>query len=338
MRKLPTFALAACLALTAVACGGSDDDGDAAASPDDGGAAPPGEWSFTDDNGNTVTLDAAPDTIVAQSTIAGGLWEYGVEVEGVFGPLRRANGEPDPAIGLADPDDFTSLGEVDSEIDIEALAALQPDIIVAPAWNEETYWGISPDAVDELEQIAPIVAIRVDDRPMDEPLARVADLAATFGDEAAAEVDAARADFDEASQRLADAVAAKPGLTVLAASGTLQELYVAWPPGFPDLNYYASLGMQLVEPTDHPEANGYWQKLSWEQVDTYPADLILSDVRVATIEDQVAQMPPTAQQLPAIQADQMIAWPAASALGYGNAAAVLAELTEAVAAADENVV
>jgi iron complex transport system substrate-binding protein len=338
MRRLLTIALAGSLALTA-ACGGSDDDAaDADSAGGSGSGAASGEWTFTDDNGNTVTLVAPPETVVAQSTIAGGLWEYGVDVAGVFGPLRRADGEPDPAIGLADPDDFESLGEVDSEINIEALAALQPDIIVAPAWSEETYWGIAPDAVDELAQIAPIVAIRVDDRPMDEPLARVGELAASFGDDVAAEVESARGEFDDASQGLSDAVAAKPGLTVLAASGTLQEFYVAWPPGFPDLNYYGSLGMQLVEPTEHPEANGYWQKLSWEQVDTYPADLILSDVRGATLEDQIAQMPPTAQDLPAVQADQMIAWPAASALGYGNAAAVLASLTESVDAADENVV
>ena len=78
--------------------------------------------------------------------------------------------------------------------------------------------------------------------------------------------------------------------------------------------------------------------MSWEQVDTYEADLILSDVRGATIEQQIAQMPPTAQDLPAVQADQMVAWPAATALGYGSSAAVLAELTATVEAADEDVV
>ena len=337
MYKLPTIALAVLVAVTA-ACGGSDDDSAAARADDTD--APPADagWTFTDDRDVTHTLDEAPDSIAAQSTIAGGLWEYGVEIDGVFGPLRRADGEPDPAIGLADPDDFTSLGEVEGEINVEALAALQPDIIVAPMWGPDTYWGIAADAVDELEQIAPIVGIRVDERPMDEPLARVAELAGTFGDEAADAADAALAEFDDASGTLSDALAAKPGLTVLAASGTLEELYVAWPPGFPDLTYYASLGMQLVEPAEHPEAGGFWQTLSWEQVDTYEADMILSDVRGATIEQQVAQMPPTALALPAVQADQMVAWPAATALGYGSSAAVLAELTAAVDAADDDVV
>ncbi len=335
MYKLSTIAMAVLVAATA-ACGGSDDE--SAGADDTGASSTDTGWTFTDDRDVTHTLDEAPDSIAAQSTIAGGLWEYGVDVEGVFGPLRRADGEPDPAIGLADPDDFASLGEVEGEIDMEALAALRPDIIVAPMWGPDTYWGIAADAVDELEQIAPIVGIRVDERPMDEPLARVGELAATFGNEAAGEVDAARTVFDDASEGLSDALAAKPGLSVLAASGTLEELYVAWPPGFPDLNYYASLGMQLVEPAEHPESGGFWQTLSWEQVDTYEADLILSDVRAATIEQQIAQMPPTGQDLPAVQADQMVAWPAATALGYGSSAAVLAELTAAVEAADEDVV
>ena len=259
MHKLPTIALAVLVAATA-ACGGSDDDSaGAGAGADDDASSTDTGWTFTDDRDVTHTLDEVPDSIAAQSTIAGGLWEYGVDVDGVFGPLRRADGEPDPAIGLADPDDFTSLGEVEGEIDMEALAALQPDIIVAPMWGPDTYWGIAADAVDELEQIAPIVGIRVDERPMDEPLARVGELAATFGDEPAGEVDAARTEFDDASGAMSDALAAKPGLTVLAASGTLEELYVAWPPGFPDLNYYAVAGhaaRRALPSTPRPGASG----------------------------------------------------------------------------------
>ena len=145
MRKLPTFALAACLTLTAVACGGSDDDADGAAASSaegTGGAAASGEWSFTDDNGNTVTLDVAPDTIVAQSTIAGGLWEYGVEVEGVFGPLRRANGEPDPAIGLV-TGHFETFDELEGAFRFESCEfpgllvhnrAIEPSIFRREGW------------------------------------------------------------------------------------------------------------------------------------------------------------------------------------------------------------
>ena len=151
-------------------------------------------------------------------------------------------------------------------------------------------------------------------------------------------VDAARDEFDAASTRFSDAVAAKPGLTVLAASGTLTEFYVAFPPGFPDLSYYASLGLDLVEPTEHPEAGGYWQTLSWEEVGMYPADMILADVRGGSIDFLLDQMPASGLELPAVQADQTVAWPAASAVGYGNAAAELDALAGAVEGADAGIV
>jgi iron complex transport system substrate-binding protein len=345
MRTLPTLALVTCLAVGAVACGGTSDDSadeeptdDASGGDAAGGETATGEWTFTDDRGETVTLDAPPERIAAQSTIAGGLWEYGITVDGVFGPLRYADGTPDPSVGLADPDDFTSVGEVDSQINLEALAAVRPDVIVAPMWSEDTFWGIADDDVDAVEAIAPVIGILVGDRSMEEPLDRLGDLAATFGDDTAVAVDDARSEFDAAGAALSDALDAKPDLTVLATSGTLSELFVAWPGGFPDLAYYASLGMQIVEPTEHPEAGGYWQSLSWEQVDTYEADLILVDVRSGSLDTLLEQMPGSGQSLPAVQADQMVAWPLATALGYGNAAAVLSDLTETVESADESLV
>lgn len=109
----------------------------------------------------------------------------------------------------------------------------------------------------------------------------------------------------------------------------------ASPAGFPDLNHYAELGLDLVEPTEHPEARGYWRALSWEHVDTYHADMIMADVRGGSVLDQI---PPPGRQLPAVQADQVVAWTASSALGYGNAAAGLDALADAVSSADAGLV
>ena len=275
--------------------------------------------------------------------VAGGLWEYGIDVAGVFGPLRRPDGTPHPSIGLVDPDTFTSLGEIDGEVNLEALAALRPDVIVTQLWGDDTFWGID-DELDEMEALAPVIAIRVGERSVDEPLTRLAELAMSLDGETGdvegrveGRVAEARGRFDEASERLAAALAAKPGLRVLAASGTLAEMYVAHPPGFPDLRYYQSLGMDLVEPEDHPIGGGYWKTLSWEEADKYPADLVLADVRGATLEQRLEAMPPTAAALPAIEADQMIAWPTAFALGYGNVAAVIDEITAAVDAASADI-
>jgi iron complex transport system substrate-binding protein len=296
-------------------------------------------WSFTDDRGITHTLDAPPQTIAAQSVIAGGLWEYGVVADGVFGPLRFSDGAPDPSMGLADPADFQdgSLGEVDSQINLEKLAALAPDIIVAPMWGDDMYWGIDDAQMDQIEQIAPIVGLRMDARPVTEPLARVAELAATLPDyDDAAERDAKEA-FDASSEHLRAALVAKPGLAVVAASGTATEMYIAYPPVFPDLSYYQSLGMQLAEPANHPTSGGFWETLSWEEAGKYPADLILADARGGSVEQMLALLPATALALPAVQADQWVAWPATGALGYGNNAKVLDTLTAAVQAASSDV-
>lgn len=332
-------AAAIVVGMLAAGCGGGssgEDEGSGAGG--DGG----GGWSFTDDRGVTHTLDEVPDVVVAQSVSAGGLWEYGVEVAGAFGPLRRPDGTPDPSIGLADPDAFASLGEVEGEVNLEALAALQPDIIVTQLWSDDSFWGID-DELDEMEALAPVVGIRVGERPVDEPLARLAELATSLGGDPGDGVDTgdrvaeARAGFDQATDRLAAALADRPGLRVLAASGTPAEMYVAHPPGFPDLRYYQSLGMDLVEPEEHPTGQGYWETLSWEEADKYPADLVLADVRGATLEQLLDQMPPTAAALPAVAADQVIAWPASFALGYGNVAAVLDEVRAAVEAADPGI-
>lgn len=296
-------------------------------------------WSFTDDRGITHTADAAPETVAAQSVIAGGLWEYGVVVDGVFGPLRFSDGSSDPAMGLADPGTFEdgSLGEIDSQINIEKLAALAPDIIVTPMWGDDMYWGIDDAQVDEIEAIAPIVGIRVDSRPIDEPLSRVADLAATLPDYDEAAAQSAKAEFDASSEQLRTALAAKPELAVVAASGTAAEMYIAYPPAFPDLRYYQGLGMQLAEPANHPTSGGFWETLSWEEAGKYPADLILADARGGSVEQMLAQLPPTVLALPAVKADQWVAWPATGALGYGNNARVLDSLTDAVQNASSDV-
>ena len=322
------------IGIPAAACSSSEPDGSGTES---GGATPSGGWSFEDDRGVTHTLPEVPDAIAAHSVAAGGLWEYGIEIDGVFGPLRRADGSPDPSIGLADPDDFTSLGEVDSEINIEALAALRPDIIVTSMWDDGVYWGISDEELDELERIAPIVGIRVDDRPVTEPLGRFAELAESLGGDPG-RIDDARARFEAASAGLSDALAAKPDLAVVAASGSPSEMYVAYPGGFSDLRYFQSLGMQLATPESHPTSDGFWETLSWEEAGTYPADLILADGRIGTVEEITDLLPPTAAALPAVQADQLIEWPASHAFGYGNLGAIMEVLAAEVDRASPDVV
>jgi iron complex transport system substrate-binding protein len=319
------LALVAAVAVSGCGAGGS---GEGASGKDGAGSSAAG-WSFPDGHGGTVELEAPPKVIAAQSVVAGSLWELGIVADGVFGPLRRASGEPDPAVGLADPDEFDSLGEVDSEINVEKLAALRPELIVTAMWGDDMYWGIDDAEVGQLEQIAPIVGIRVDDRPVTEPLAQIGKLAASLG-APAGRLAKARAEFRKASDRLEAALEAKPGLRVVAASGTQNEMYVAWPPGWPDLSYFHSLGMDLAEPKDHPTSNGFWETLSWEESDKYPADLILADSRGGTLQEILDFLPGSVHELPAVKANQITLWDAAGAYGYRNFARIIDRLTGAV--------
>ena len=59
------------------ACGGDDDDG-AAATTDDAA------WTFVDDRGTEIALDAPPERIVAYENAAGTLIPLGITPVGVF--------------------------------------------------------------------------------------------------------------------------------------------------------------------------------------------------------------------------------------------------------------
>ncbi|MGN6692791.1 MAG: ABC transporter substrate-binding protein, partial [Aquihabitans sp.] len=288
-RRRAAVVVATGFALVSLAgCSGSEEP--PTSSKDGAGAsrsavtAPPGEWSFEDDRGETITLDEAPTTVAADAATAGGLWEYGIDVNGgVFGDLVLPDGTPSPGIGLASPDDFESVGNA-TQINIEELAAKQPDVIVGAMWSDTEFYGIDPEQIDEVEQIAPLIGIRVDDRPVTEPLARVAELAERLGADPDGKLADAKAAFDASSTAFAEANEAQPDLLVAAVSGSATEMYVAYPPKWPDLSYYQELGMNMVEPKDHPTSGGFWETLSWEEAGKYPVDLVMADGRGGSLE------------------------------------------------------
>ena len=341
-RSVIALAAIAVLALfAAVACSSDEDTASDSGSSDggsgsDGTAAESGEWSFTDDFGNTVTLDEQPTTIVAESTMAGGLWELGVDAVATFGPMTNSDGKKESSIGMADPADFESLGQEYGEINLEQLAALQPDLIVVPSFEEGTYWGIEGALVEQVEKIAPIVAIEVSKHSITEVLGRVGDLGQALGaDLDTGEAADAIAEFDTSSEQLKAAIAANPGLTVSAASGSADTMYVAVPSGYPDLSYFQSLGLDIVDPDTDEQ---FWEVLSWEEADKYPVDVILADSRGGSVEQIVASMPTNAQQLPAVVNDQLGLWEVPFAYGYRNFARIMDNLTAIVQNAKADIV
>src|SRR5690606_19592969 len=125
-----------------------------------------------------------------------------------------------------------------------------------------------------IEQIAPIVTIdmlKIATHGME----RFAELAEALGaDPSAPEVAADRQHFEEASEAVRAAAAAKPGLMFLGMSATPDNVYLAVPEDHPDILYFQELGVEFVVPET---ADPTWATVSPEQVGSYPADVLFID-------------------------------------------------------------
>jgi iron complex transport system substrate-binding protein len=333
------------VALAAAACSGSSNASEESSDTTAGGSAgsgsgeettvPEGPWTFTDDFDVTHELDEVPETIVAEVSMAGALWDIGIQVDATFNMRELPDGTTDP-MGLADPEAMESLGEVYGEVNVEQLQILDPDIIVVPSYEEGEYWGVKEDLVDDVERIAPVVSITIPGKDLRAMADRVLELGETLGvDPGSEQVTEAIAAYEAAEADLQEALEAKPGLTFIAASGTTEQLYIAVPSGYADLNTYQGLGMDIVEPDTDEQ---YWETLSWEQIDKYESDVLLADSRGGSVEQIREIVPEGAQDIPSIQADQVARWEVTISPGYANLARVLSDLTEVVEASDPDVV
>lgn len=313
--------------------------GASACSSDDGGsdAGASGEgWSFTDDLGTTVELDEAPDRVAGINDVMSSLWNYGVAPVATFGQTSTAD---DVAFEGRDLSEVEIVGESYGEIDLEQLAAAAPDVIVTtvyPADSEGTLDGSEPlyglaslEQQEQLEQIAPVIAIAWRGSAAD-VIERTAELAEALGaDMDSPEVTAARADFEAAGEALT--AAAATGLTVLPVAAYADEgFYMAKAPDEPSLRMYGELGVRFVDPGGE---DYYWQTAGWEEVTRYPSDLILYSLRGALPPEQMAEQP-TYNLLPAAQAGQVHPWKYIG-MDYAAQAAYMGELAGWLTAAQD---
>ena len=222
--------LAAGLALTVTACGGDDDSGGSAAAGGSGG------WECTDDMGTTVSLDETPTRIAGLNDVLSSLWNYGIEPVAGWGQTSAAD---DVAFEGKDLGDFAILGESYGQIDLEALAAAQPDLIVAAVYPTDTEGTLDTEAplygfesVEQQEQvaeIAPIVAIAWRGSAAD-VIERTAELAESLGaDFDSPELAQMREDYDAASAQLT--AAAEAGLSVLPVYASPSDGWMLWNSG-----------------------------------------------------------------------------------------------------------
>lgn len=319
------------------ACGDSDakssgSDSSASASANTG-SAKSGPWTFKDDRGTTVKLDKIPANIVAFTGVGAALYDYGVEVKGVFGPTKKSDGTADVQAGDMDVAKLTVIGNVWDEFNVEKYAALAPDVLITTMFdNAGTLWYVPQTSKDKIAKLAPSVGISVYDRQLTEPLQRMWELAESLGaDMTAAKVTAAKTRFETAATRLRAAAKAKPEIKVLAGSASAELFYVSGSNLSIDLEYFKALGVNFVEPpADVIKASGGWfESLSWENVDKYPADVIIMDDRTSAIQP-AAITEATWKKLPAVKAGQVIARSPEPILSYDKCAPLLESLAEAI--------
>ncbi|WAX79878.1 ABC transporter substrate-binding protein [Streptomyces sp. KMM 9044] len=319
-----------------VACGGEETkSGDSDASAVDKGSGP---WSFKDDRGTTVKLDKVPANIVAFTGVAAALHDYGVEVKGVFGPTRTKDGKADVQAGDLDISKVTILGNVWDQFNVEKYATLAPDVLLTTTFDDAgTLWFVPETSKDKIAKLAPSVAISVYDRQLTASLERMGELAESLGgDMKAAKVTDAKKRFEEASERLRQAAKANPDIKVMAGSASAELFYVSGTNFSVDLEYYKALGVNFVEPTEKAKepTGGWFESLSWENVDKHKADLIIMDDRTSAMQPaDITEA--TWKKLPAVEAGQVIGRSAEPILSYDKCVPQIEALAEAIEKAEK---
>lgn len=179
------------------------------------GAATAQEWSFTDGAGNTITLPNPPERIVAFSSSAAGLMQFGIEPAGIFTDESTS----EKSYAEFDLSGIEVVRTAWNELQAESLLAFDPDLIVTEYWPRTGDYsgGEDMDPEGRFGEIAPIVGVLQGDSV----LGLIEDygvLAEALGaDLEAAGIEAQRTAFEEARAALTAAAEAKPGLKVMAA-------------------------------------------------------------------------------------------------------------------------
>ncbi|OLT36989.1 ABC transporter substrate-binding protein [Actinomadura sp. CNU-125] len=311
----------------------------AACGGDDGGNVTQGlgAWSFTDDRGTEIDLKARPTRVVGYVGTAAALYDFGVDerLVGVFGPTKLQDGSPDPQAGELPVDRLEIIGNAFGEFNIEKYAALSPDLLVDNMFVDGELFYVPSESADKIYALAPSLAISTGAVSLPKPLRRMGELAVALGaDPNAPKVTEAKARFDKAAEAVRTAVEANKGVRVLAASASPDLFYASSPDKNSDLIFFKELGVELITPEKLGE-NGFYEELSWENADRYPADLIILDSRTQALQPEDLGGKAAWRDLPAVKAGQVVPWEAEPRFSYLGCAPILENLAKAIESAEK---
>jgi iron complex transport system substrate-binding protein len=194
------------------------------------------------------------------------LMSYGLKPAAVFG---RTDVKTDTRFSGYDMDGVGIVGNSYGEIDLEALASAQPDLIVTAAYpsdregtidKSQPYYGFKDlEQQKKLEAIAPIVTIKVGGAGLDVIKANTRLALALGADQA--KVDGAQKAYETSAANLTK-VATEKGLKVAAMYADADGVYLVKTADEPETQLYASLGVDYL--SLKPAGSYYWDIYSWE--------------------------------------------------------------------------
>ena len=292
----------------------------------DSGAQSETGWTFVDDRRHTVRLKKRPTRIVAYTTAAAALHDWGVTPVGVFGDNPRE----DPSLTGFPWSKAQIVGSVYGELDVEALQSVKAELIVSrwyPPPRDTPVFGFKDlKQQTTIGSQVPIVGMNGHAIATSQ-IDRFGDLARALGVSRTSDRSSqARPSFARAAANLSRIARRESKLRIIAVSADQRALYVATLNG--DLAFYAQRGVPLVSAkTSDP----YWDSLPWKEADKYPADAILYDARSDVLPLTAAKAIPAFAELPAVRANQIAAWQADPPPSYERYQRTMSDLATAIA-------
>jgi iron complex transport system substrate-binding protein len=285
-------------------------------------------WTFVDDRNQTARLSKRPTRIVAYTSAAAALHQWGVTPVGVFGDNPRE----EPVLAGFPWGESEIVGSVYGEIDIAKLRSLKAELIVSrwyPPPADSPLFGFKDlKQQKRIGSRVPIVGLNshvIATKQID----RFGDLARELGlDTMGGAVGRARAAFLRAAASLSEVARRKSNLRIIAVSGDQSTMFVAKLVDSGDLSFFRRRGVPLVS-AETSEA--YWDRFGWDQAAKYPADGILYDTRVLSLPLRQAKDIPAFAALPAVRANQIGSWRADPPPSYQAYTEAMNELTRTIA-------
>jgi iron complex transport system substrate-binding protein len=262
-------------------------------------------WTFVDDRNQTVRLRKRPTRIVAYTSAAAALQQWGVTPVGVFGDAPQE----DPALARFSWDESEIVGSVYGEIDTGKLLTLEAELIVSrwyPPPRDAPVFGFR-DLAQQQRIAARVPIVGLSGRTIaTQQINRFGDLVRELGvDIGAGTIARAHSAFDRAAERLSRIANRKSNLRILAISGDQSTMYVAKLVDSGDLSFYKQHGVPLVSAQT---SDAYWDRFSWSQAAKYTVDGILYDSRALALPIRKAKAIPAFAALPAVRANQIGRW------------------------------